>query len=90
MLEVNIKVTGVSEEEVVMAIGEAVRKFTSGINFANDKREDDTGSYSLEVSGFEEEHIYCPHCGCTVFEINEKLPEICPNCGEEINLEEGD
>ena len=90
MLELKIEATGVSEEEIIMAVEEALKQFKSGVNFAGDTREDETGSYNLEVSGYEEDYIECPHCGSTVYEINEKLPKFCPDCGAEIKSDDGE
>jgi hypothetical protein len=86
MLEANIKLTGVTYDELVYTLDEVRRKIEDTYRGGSDTREDDTGSYEFDITGEECDTVECNHCQAEVYitDENEK-PEICTNCGEELS-----
>ncbi len=85
MLTATIELTGVTEDELVFALEEVKKVLEAGNRSAYETREDDTGSYSLEVTGEESEYIVCPNCGYYNYIVDEdKKPEVCFDCKESL------
>lgn len=85
MLEATIELTGVTDEEIIMALDEAKRQIEAGNRSGWETREDDLGSYSFEISGEENEYIECENCNQVNDIIDDKIPDTCLDCGEELN-----
>jgi predicted RNA-binding Zn-ribbon protein involved in translation (DUF1610 family) len=87
MLTLNIEITGVTTDELVMALEEAKKSIENEYRSGWDNREGDTGSYSFEVSGEEAESVECPECGDLNYITDKDTPDTCINCGADIPTE---
>ena len=84
MLKTIIKIDAVTTEELLLTLEEVKRQLEKGLTLDNNQRENLDASYSFTIEGSESAYIVCPDCNSHSYIINDKVPDLCWDCGEDI------